>query len=861
DQAGLDLPSVGSSEPSDDTANVDNPGSQTTPAPIDNETLVVPRAEAGYMKTATNRVSFSGFVIEGVDVATFAQIDDVYAKDKNRVYFRGIPLDQVLVSTFKVLKYGYSTDGKSVYFQRFRILDANPKGFIPLNEWYAKDAYRVYFGAYVVTNADAANFAPVSLDMAIDKNWIYLRDSKAWNRKSSRKHLGQNYWLVDGAIYFQKALIPEADIDSFQVLSRFSAKDKNFVYRTDKVMPTAKVDSFRVLSEKFSVDSSQVYFQEIVIPGADPSTFIPISDSYGRDARAVFKETKAIVGALPNSFEIIGIGYSKDENAVYFNLTLLPGITPKGFEILGRYYVRDQAVIFWQNRKLAVTQPPSFTVFHSGFAKDSEKVYFNGTVDSGIQASSFVDTGFGYFKDQSGLYKYVTSLARMVRLNFATTGIDLSNFTPLNPFYGKTATSVIHIRDSWANPSDAFEATVMATVDRASFQVFGKEPYAKDRTGVYSGHYLMKEADVSTFQVLKEPYSKDAFRVYFKSQVLPNALPSNFQIIDNHFSKSGTTLYLRYYPIVGLDARTAQIIDCPESRRPDPLTTAISNCYLNDGKSVFNGFNLIQGADPSTFSVLNSDLILARDADQVFREAHAILGADPGTFEVIDSSYFKDQNSVYYGDTKIQADPATFTLAANGYYRDKNSVFYLGKPLVGLDVHSFSLVGRNRLEYLKDKSKVFYGGSELVGADFSSIQVLDYQYAQDKSGFFLDGVRTTVSPSGRGLVGAITAVESLSDGSLLVTGWGCGKGSTIYKKINFYAGGPLGRGTAFGNAVTSLPGPAASTTACGLAGDFGFETKIHSSFAKLFSGQLFYAQFAEYDIWTPLAGGGKFVIP
>jgi hypothetical protein len=92
-----------------------------------------------------------------------------------------------------------------------------------------------------------------------------------------------------------------------------------------------------------------------------------------------------------------------------------------------------------------------------------------------------------------------------------------------------------------------------------------------------------------------------------------------------------------------------------------------------------------------------------------------IEGADPDTFDVIDQSYAKDINNIYYnGKPVVGANPSSITLVTSelnentvdsGYLISDGKVFCYGEVIEGVDPSSFSyLLG----SYAMDKDYLYY---------------------------------------------------------------------------------------------------------------------------------------------------------
>lgn len=165
-----------------------------------------------------------------------------------------------------------------------------------------------------------------------------------------------------------------------------------------------------------------------------------------------------------------------------------------------------------------------------------------------------------------------------------------------------------------------------------------------------------------------------------------------------------------------------------------------SYSYWKDSRSVWNGCDLIEGADPATFEPVGrkEGSGYMKDRSHVWLDDTVMVGADPATFTFIAMdglnaavgympAFAKDKKNVYYNaDIIPQADPTTFSLlpttngGQSGYEKDKNSVYFADKLILGADVSTFAVVSSFDPEFYstipkdgidaRDKYHAYFGG-------------------------------------------------------------------------------------------------------------------------------------------------------
>ena len=74
---------------------------------------------------------------------------------------------------------------------------------------------------------------------------------------------------------------------------------------------------------------------------------------------------------------------------------------------------------------------------------------------------------------------------------------------------------------------------------------------------------------------------------------------------------------------------------------------------------------VLEGADPTTFSAINSRH--GKDASQVFKRSLPITYADPATFMLWSGGYVADATQIFHGRIRLEgADLSTFERLGDG---------------------------------------------------------------------------------------------------------------------------------------------------------------------------------------------------
>jgi len=264
--------------------------------------------------------------LDGVDRHSFNVIIDendnygvyCFAKDRDVVYYTSKKLDNVDSNSFEHIRYLYFRDKSKIYYNSAEIDDVDMKSFQVLNHWYSKDKNKVYVGGVENKGLDSKTFVV----------------SRVLNHLNKDK----NMVLYDGK------QLEDVDVETFQAVSRFFAKDKNFVYwcfygachKKDFI----DVASFVVFDDKYRNKlSKQEYFKD------ENSIYFSI-------------HAKSVVeGADLDSFVSLGMGYAKDRNNAYYStyetILIIKEVDLETFNIDSEGIVNDKNTIYSEGIKVA----------------------------------------------------------------------------------------------------------------------------------------------------------------------------------------------------------------------------------------------------------------------------------------------------------------------------------------------------------------------------------------------------------------------------------------------------------------------------------------------------------------------------
>jgi hypothetical protein len=222
--------------------------------------------------------------------------------------------------------------------------------------------------------------------------------------------------------------------------------------------------------------------------------------------------------------------------------------------------------------------------------------------------------------------------------------------------------------------------------DAKTFGIIGNS-FVKDKNHVYYTtrwkNIALESADPKTFEYIGESYplvyAKDSKRVYVIEKygdpvhIIKNAHPATFELLKENYSKDKNHIYFQEKPAKGIDVKTFEILGYFHVK--DKNHVYMRNLY---------DYNPVKGADIETFEILTP--LYTKDKNHVYYDSEIIQGADPAAFIIMETDkknegeYAADKKRVYYkGEVIPESDPSTFELMSVNFAKDKNHVYYKNK--------------------------------------------------------------------------------------------------------------------------------------------------------------------------------------
>ena len=195
-----------------------------------------------------NAVYINGKRIKGADANSFTHFNNrgYYSKDKNHVYYNSKKITSADAVSFQPLAgdttNNYWHDINNAYYKWDLILGADGASFMYAGQDYTLDKNNVFFQKQLVKEADRTTFQPLKEYVGRDHKNIFVQSLLATNIKDttsfelitiSEEVFGKDNYQIYALRYtppFPLLPFPNADLETFEIVGEYYAKDKNQVY-------------------------------------------------------------------------------------------------------------------------------------------------------------------------------------------------------------------------------------------------------------------------------------------------------------------------------------------------------------------------------------------------------------------------------------------------------------------------------------------------------------------------------------------------------------------------------------------------------------------------------------------------------
>ena len=193
-------------------------------------------------------VYLNGKKIKGADASTFTHFNNrgYYSKDATHVYYNESKVEQADAETFQPLLNDdtkhFWHDKKNVYYAWKGLTKADGASIVYAGNGYVFDKNHVYFEDLLIEEADRNTFTVLFGHCGRDSKNVFVRTTRATNVKVPKTFemvfiQDEQFGKDKDQIYVLRHTpphplepFPEADLETFEVVGDYYAKDKNKVY-------------------------------------------------------------------------------------------------------------------------------------------------------------------------------------------------------------------------------------------------------------------------------------------------------------------------------------------------------------------------------------------------------------------------------------------------------------------------------------------------------------------------------------------------------------------------------------------------------------------------------------------------------
>lgn len=583
--------------------------------------------------------------------------------------------------------------------------------------------------------------------------------------------------IKDDTVYWRGEKILAADPQSFEMINRYYAKDKNHVYQnfseiyrshsssnvpgaTERerqywtlstthdnfweIIYLADPKTFKIHPQynEYSYDKNYLYYRGLLIAKTDGTSLKQVNDQYWKTNDTVFSYDQLLPQTDAESFTVFADNsrVTKDKNNAYFDNEIQRAVRdPRSFQVLNRDVAKDVVNVYSIDYNKIKLEPKkeseTFQVIdaRNKIYKDKSYIYYRENIVKGSDINSFqlLSNEIGYAKDYAKIFWLDWHSNWVIDADFQTFKVD-----SINP--------------KWANDqySVFYEGKKIDELDAKTFKVLGQN-YIQDKANIYfhisqSSFKPLVGVDIESFTIIDETdptkidvfnwgsnLSKDKFHVYYKDGIIESADSETFKFLDKYGDFATDKNYAFFkkddvYNILKTADRASFTLGKYGSGAEDK-----NNEYSSTGRATSKTAS--KDAQKCNCSPKKKS-INATSQDRFIRLSFEQEYPRKYFLDESNEQFHFDWNSPYQGGRV-----GKYEVKAH-YWKNSKTITYGKQHLTDLDVNSFIVIGEN---FGKDHQYVYYKDQLIEGADAESFIVLDSDYSRDKNQLFYQQNKVT----------------------------------------------------------------------------------------------------------------------
>ena len=240
----------------------------------------ITNASDGYIQHG-EEILYEGKIISN-QANSFTIIDEAYSKDAFHVFYHGAILKNVDAQSFVILSPYYRKDKNQAYYFNNPILGSDPTTFKVLNEAISTDQKNLYYDAQLIQNIKRSEITQsYANELQNSSKWraLHLTETTVIMVPSDEvNNITYQFYAYNNEVYTEYEKLEGIKPDDV-IIFHDEDEDKMFIrightiFYYGRVIPDADPDTFEVISANFSKDANHVYWNEHKVIDADPLTF------------------------------------------------------------------------------------------------------------------------------------------------------------------------------------------------------------------------------------------------------------------------------------------------------------------------------------------------------------------------------------------------------------------------------------------------------------------------------------------------------------------------------------------------------------------------------------------------------------
>lgn len=379
-----------------------------------------------------------------IDPETFQYLKWNYglARDAKNVFMNGTVLNKAHPKMVQAITELIYSDGNAIYNLQ-QLVTEDVENFEWLGGIFLQDSKNIYAidpwnirNVHKLENMDRNSFGVVNNRFAKDRNKILIGLQEVPNIDHDSVKFFDSYFVDRNRGYFildndtQLRIINDVDIETFEDLGNYYAKDKNYAYFKGRRIIGADAASFTMNEYGIPSDQNGAYVEGYIIVGADASTIQKIPNSpYHKDKYSVYFQEIPLLGSDPKSFKVLKDPssqtqkYGIDQNNFYQTYFPVGNVDVNTLEVIGNGWFKDKDHVIFDNAIVSGLEPKTFQILSDSIVRDDNSVYylyrFTSKDDRLTKINNIADTKtfkhlkFAYYADSQNIYYMQSDFSRV----------------------------------------------------------------------------------------------------------------------------------------------------------------------------------------------------------------------------------------------------------------------------------------------------------------------------------------------------------------------------------------------------------------------------------------------------------------